>query len=96
MAEKIVVPRRLEDWFDQRTGQMTLRAVKFFELMTNTSNVSSETLENTTNSVNSISRGINAQLFNVQSQIGSGLALTIDTTGFTVDTTKQFTDQTEV
>ncbi len=96
MAQKIIVPRRIEDWFDQNTGQMTLRAAQFFELLTNTSNINSDTLEDTANSVNSISRGLNAQLFNVQSQIGSGLTLTIDTTGFTVDTTKQFTDQTEV
>lgn len=31
----------------------------------------------------------------LQDQIGSGDALTIDTTSFTIDTTQQFTDQTE-
>jgi len=31
----------------------------------------------------------------IQDQVGSGDALTIDTTSFTIDTTVQFTDQTE-
>ena len=34
-----------------------------------------------------------AQLSALEQRLGSGDILTIDTTGFTVDTTKQFTDQ---
>lgn len=38
MADPIIVPRRLEDWFDPGTKQLTLRALKFFELITGTTN----------------------------------------------------------
>ena len=37
----------------------------------------------------------NALINALQQQVGSGDILTIDTTGFTVDTTKQFTDEVQ-
>ena len=37
-----------------------------------------------------------AKLFDIRQQIGSGIPVTIDTTGFTVDTIEQTTDKTEV
>lgn len=44
----------------------------------------------------SLAGQISMALFkDLQDQIGSGDALTIDTTSFTIDTTQQFTDQTE-
>ena len=36
-----------------------------------------------------------AQFIDLQQRLGSGDELTIDTTGFTIDTTNQFTDQAE-
>lgn len=36
-----------------------------------------------------------SQLHDIRTQIGSGDLLTVDTTGFTVDTTLQFADQVE-
>ena len=35
-------------------------------------------------------------IFDIYSRIGSGIPVTIDTTGFTIDNTKQTTDKTEV
>jgi len=37
-----------------------------------------------------------AKLFDIRKQIGSGIPVTIDTTGFTIDSTEQTTDKTEV
>ena len=37
-----------------------------------------------------------SKLFDIRKQIGSGIPVTIDTTGFTVDNTEQTTDKTEV
>lgn len=37
-----------------------------------------------------------SKLFDIRKQIGSGIPVTIDTTGFTVDTTEQTTDKIEV
>jgi len=36
-----------------------------------------------------------SDIFDIRQQIGSGINTSIDTTGFTVDTTLQTTDQTE-
>jgi len=99
MVDKVIVPRRFEDWFElNRSGlsneqrlEFTLRALKFFENLTNDTNTVIQEVDDTDSSIS-----VNSKIFSIQQQIGSGLALTIDTTGFTVDTTKQFTDQTEV
>ena len=98
MAEKIIVPRRPEDWFeigtDKRTGkptfEFTLRAFRFFEAVTDITNTNTSDIED-----DSGIGALNALVLRLQEQVGSGKPLTIDTTGFTVDTTKQFTDQTE-
>ena len=37
-----------------------------------------------------------SDIFDIRKQIGSGKPVTIDTTGFAVDTTEQTTDKTEV
>ena len=37
---------------------------------------------------------LNSEIFDIRQQIGSGIPVTIDTTGFTVDTTEQTTDLT--
>ncbi|MBL4664323.1 MAG: hypothetical protein JKY22_12400 [Flavobacteriaceae bacterium] len=37
-----------------------------------------------------------SELFDINKRIGSGMALTIDTSGFTVDISEQTTDQSEV
>jgi len=98
MAENIIVPRRPEDWFeigtDERTGkqtfEFTLRAFRFFESITDITNTNTGDIDDTTGT-----SPIYAQLVELQQRIGSGQALTIDTSGFTVDTSFQFTDQTE-
>lgn len=90
MADKIIVPRRIEDWF-KPNGDFTLRALRFFEDITGTSNEVVQEIEDETGI-----GSLNAQVLRIQKQVGSGLPLTIDTTGFTVDTTKQTTDATEV
>ena len=99
MVDKVITPRRFEDWFElNRSGlsneerlEFSLRALKYFENLTSNTNTVTQVVDDT-DSVSSM----NSKLFSIQQQIGSGLSLTIDTTGFTVDTTKQFTDQTEV
>ncbi len=88
----IVPPRRREDWFDAN-GQLTLRALRFFESLTETSNDTTTIINSSTEETNG---ALTAKLSTLQMQVGSGIPLTIDTTGFTIDTTLQFTDQTEV
>lgn len=39
---------------------------------------------------------LSGSLFALQRRVGSGVAVTIDTSGFTVDTTEQTTDMTEM
>jgi len=90
MAVPIIVPRRLEDWF-KPNGDFTLRALRFFETLTDNTNQSSQDIEDETGI-----GSLNAQVLRLQAQIGSGQPVTIDTTGFTVDTTKQTIDMTEV
>lgn len=93
MVDKLIVPRRLEDWIDPKTGNFTLRALNFFEFLTGITNFNSDAIENNTEEING---PLSARLLSLEKQVGSGIPLTIDTTGFTVDTTFQFTDQTEV
>jgi len=90
MADPIIVPRRIEDWFHPN-GDFTLRALRFFESLTDKTNESSELIEDETGI-----GSLNAQVLRLQAQIGSGIPVTIDTAGFTVDTTRQTTDMTEV
>ena len=86
---QIIPPRRREDWF-RDDGQLTLRALTFLEGLTTTTN-------NVTNIINETTgqASLNAILIRLQKQVGSGQVLTIDTSGFTVDTSFQFTDQSE-
>ena len=88
----IIPPRRREDWFT-RDGELTLRALKFFESLTESSNETTTIINESTEETNG---ALTAKLLTLQKQVGSGVPLTIDTTGFTVDTTLQFTEQTEV
>ena len=88
----IIPPKRRGDWQD-KDGNLTLRALKFFESLTETSNETTTIINESTEETNG---ALTAKLLTLQKQVGSGIPLTIDTTGFTVDTTKQFTDQTEV
>ena len=89
MADKIVIPRRIQDWITA-DGNFTLRALKFFE---NTATVTN----NTTTIINQTTgqASLNAILIRLQKQVGSDQVLTIDTTGFTIDNTMQTIDQTE-
>ena len=90
MATPIIPPRRREEFFNE-DGTFTLRALRFFEDLTGNTNVNTQDIED-----DSGIGALNALVLRLQEQVGSGKKLTIDTTGFTVDTTKQFTDQTEV
>jgi hypothetical protein len=89
MAEPIIPPRRIEEFFKE-DGTFTLRALRFFEDLTSNTNVNTQDIED-----DSGIGALNALVLRLQDQVGSGKKLTIDTTGFTVDTTKQFTNQTE-
>ena len=89
MAIPIIPPRRREEFFNE-DGTFTLRALRFFESLTDNTNVNTQDIED-----DSGIGSLNAIIVGLQKQVGSGKKLTIDTTGFTIDTTKQFTDQTE-
>ena len=72
MADFIIVPRRREDWFNDR-GDLTLRALRFFESLTNASNDSSVSLEEiaeiqTISGARAVSQ---ASIFNQQDQHNS-------------------------
>ena len=90
MAVPIIPPRRREEFFNE-DGTFTLRALRFFEDLTSNTNVNTSDIED-----DSGIGALNALVLRLQDQVGSGKPITIDTTGFTVDTTFQFTDQTEV
>ncbi len=90
MVDKVIVPRRIEDWF-KPNGEFTLRAHRFFEDLTNSTNDSAVIIDDETGI-----GSLNAQLLRLQAQVGSGIPVTIDTTGFTIDNTKQTIDQSEV
>jgi hypothetical protein len=86
----IIVPRRAGDWVDKE-GNFTLRALRFFESLTDSTNTV------VTDTANETGIGsLNAQLLRLREQVGSGVPITIDTTGFTIDNTQQTIDQTEV
>lgn len=89
MATPIIPPRRAEEFFKD-DGTFSLRAFRFFEDLTSNTNANTQEIDD-----NSGIGSLNALLLRLQNQVGSGKPLTIDTTGFTVDTTFQFTDQTE-
>lgn len=90
MANLVVVPRRREDWFKEN-GDLSLRAVRFFESLTEATNTSTTEI-----SEEVIVGAVNAQVLQLRKQVGSGIPVTIDTTGFTIDNTKQTIDMTEV
>ena len=90
MATKIIVPRRREEWFN-KDGNFTHQAFRFFEELTELTNDSSQDIDDDNGIVD-----VKARLIELSKTVGSGIPLTIDTTGFTIDTTFQFTDQTEV
>lgn len=54
MAETIIPPRRREEFFNQ-DGTFTLRALRFFELLTDTSNSTVINVENTVDALTSTS-----------------------------------------
>jgi len=83
----IIVPRRREDFFDQQ-GNPTLRFVKFLEKLTEQSNDASSSLD-----VAARPQGYSAQSQWLQRQINGLPEFTIDTTGFTADTTLITTDK---
>ncbi len=89
MAIPIIPPRRREEFFND-DGTFTLRALRFFEDLTSNTNVNTQDIEN-----DSGIGALNALVLRLQDQVGSGKPLTIDTTGFTVDTAFQFADETE-
>lgn len=97
MATPIIPPRRIEEFFEQEIDengvkklQFTLRAFRFFEDLTSNTNVNTQDIEN-----DSGIGALNALVLRLQAQVGSGKPVTVDTTGFTVDTTNQFADETE-
>lgn len=90
MATPIIPPRRREEFFNE-DGTFTLRALRFFEDLTTTSNTNTSDIED-----DSGIGALNALVLRLQARVGSGKPLTVDTTGFAVDTTLQFADQTEV
>lgn len=71
MADPILVPRRRQDWFNDR-GDLTLRALRFFESLTDATNSTSITIEGIEESqaisgARSVSQ---AAIFNQQGQHG--------------------------
>jgi len=90
MADDIIVPRRIEDWFNSN-GDFTLRALRFFESLTDSTNTAVQEIEDETGI-----GSLNAQVLSIKAQIGSGIPVTIDTTGFTIDNTQQTIDMDEV
>lgn len=96
MAE-IIAPQRREEWID-KSGTLTLRATRFLESLTDTTNtvvIRTEVIETELAEDTGIG-SLNAQVLRLQKIIGSGNPITIDTTGFTIDNTKQTIDRTEV
>ena len=89
MAPKIIAPGRREDFFDNN-GDPTLRFIRWIEDLTNDTNDSASDIED-----NSGIGSLNAIVLGLQKQLGSGKPLTVDTTGFTVDTIFQSADETE-
>ena len=97
MANPIIPPRRIEEFFEQEEDangfkkfKFTLRALRFFEGLSDNTNVNTQDIED-----DSGIGALNALVLRLQAQVGSGKPLTVDTTGFTVDSTNQFADETE-
>ena len=97
MAETVIVPRRREDFFDNN-GDPTLRFIRFLESLTNTTNETviisvdqSEEIQENTDDIASLKSSISANTYSqiqfLQQQIDGLPEFTIDTTGFTVDST---------
>lgn len=86
----IIPPRRRQDWFTE-DGELTLRALRFFESLTDTTNTVVTTVGDETGI-----GSLNAQVLRLQEQVGSGIPTQIDTTGFTIDNTYQTIDMAEV
>jgi hypothetical protein len=83
----IIVPRRRQDFFDDR-GEPTLRFVRWMEAVTGTTNDSNEEL-----AALATVQYLSSQDQWLQQQINGLPELTIDTTGFTADTTFMTTDK---
>jgi hypothetical protein len=83
----IIVPRRRDEWFD-RDGNFTRQAFKFFEELTQLTNSTSSLVESPPTS-----GAYSAQTQFLQQQIDGLPEFTIDTSGFTVDTTIITTDK---
>ena len=87
MVDTIIVPRRREDFFDER-GDPTLRFTRWMELVTSQTNASSVELN-----VIGSPQAFNAQAQWMQKQIDGLPEFTIDTSGFTTDITLITTDK---
>lgn len=83
----IIVPRRREDFFDDK-GDPTLRFVRWMEEVTESNN------DNTEQIVQSgFVSAFSAQLQQVRKELSGLPEFTMDTTGFTIDTTLITTDK---
>ena len=87
--DRVLVQRRLEKILEAN-GDPTHRFMRFLEELTSNLNDNSQELDDATGIVL-----LAGKINRIQQQVGSGIPLTVDTTGFTVDTDFQFTDQTE-
>tara|TARA_R110000824_G_scaffold390500_1_gene586975 strand:- start:689 stop:1045 length:357 start_codon:yes stop_codon:yes gene_type:complete len=110
MADEVIVPRRKEDFFDNR-GEPTLRYVRFLESITSTTNTGSAAIDGNTQAIAANTALINVNISNIaantqsiedaayysgfgpqiqflQKQINGLPEFTIDTSGFTFDSTK--------
>jgi len=83
----IIVPRRKQEWFDD-DGNFTHQAFRFFEELTEVTNSSSADI-----AVASSVQAYNSQSQWLQKQINGLPEFTIDTSGFTTDTTFITTDK---
>jgi len=87
MADPLIPPRR--DQILTKEGELTLRATKFFESLSDISNETSNAID-TSVSIETLSL-----IADINNRLGSGDALTSDSDSFTVDSTILFVDQTE-
>jgi hypothetical protein len=87
MAAPIVVPRRREDFFNDK-GDPTLRFIKFLESLTEVSNTQSNDIES-----NNFNSSFSANIQWLEARLDGLPELTIDTSGFTTDTTFITTDK---
>ena len=88
----IIPPRRGE--FLTADGKGTTR---FHEYLEQTSTAVNATVADTVELIEQTGIGsLNAQLLRLMARVGSGIPVTIDTTGFTIDNTQQTIDATEV